>query len=78
MPGSGHCTDTAVLFERGQQVGQLAPGRGGRVRDDDGRPHDRQRTRGGKDLQCRLDQGSQVPVQPARPELGARVRRLRK
>jgi len=31
MPGSGHCSDTTVLFERGQQTWQLALGRGGRV-----------------------------------------------
>jgi len=40
VPGSGHCADTAVLFERGQQAGELAPWRGGCVRDDNGRPLD--------------------------------------
>jgi len=76
VPGSGHCSDTAVLFERGQQAWWFTPGRSGRVRYDDGRPYDGQRTRGGQDLQLRLDQGSQVPVQPARPEPGTRVRRV--
>lgn len=46
------------------------------MRDDDGRAHDGQRARGHQDLQRRLDQGSEVPVQPARPEPGARVRRV--
>lgn len=76
VPGGGHRADTAVLPERGQPTGQLAPGRGGRLRDD-GRAHDGQRSRGREDVQRGLDQGGEVPVQPARPEPGARVRRVR-
>lgn len=76
VSGGGHRTDTAVLFERGQQTGRLAPGRGGHLRD--GRhTHHGQRPCGGQDVQRRLDQRGQVPVQSARPQPGARVRRLR-
>jgi len=76
VSGGGHRADTAVLFERGQQTRYLAPGRGGRVRDH-GRAHDGQRPCSRQDVQRGLDQGGQVLVQSARPEFGARVRRVR-
>lgn len=76
MSGGGHRADTAVLFERGQQTGQLALGRSGRVRDA-GRAHDGQRSRRRQDVQRGFNQGGEVLVQPARPEPGACVRRVR-
>lgn len=78
VPRGGDRADTAVLSERGQQARRLAPGRGGRVRDA-GRAHDGQRPRGRQDVPARgLDARGEVPVQPAGPESGARVRRVRK
>lgn len=75
VSGGGHCTDTTLLFERGQQTGRFTFGRSSDMRVA-GRTHYGQRPCGGQDVQHGLDQGSEVLVQPARPESGARVRRL--